>query len=83
MVDHLALLVGYVIEFQQLLADVEVAPFDLALGLLDGVGHHAVLDRLAGLHAQRLHEVLHPVGGEDPHQVVFQRQVEAAEPGSP
>ncbi|MCY1505062.1 hypothetical protein D9M68_392570 [compost metagenome] len=77
-VDHLALFVGDVVELQQLLADVEVAAFHLALRLLDGVAHHAVLDRLAVLHAQGLHEVLHPVGGEDAHQVVFQRQVEAA-----
>src|SRR5690606_7494637 len=77
-VDHLALLVGDVVVFQQLLADVEVAAFDLALGLLDGIGDHAVLDRLALLHAQRLHEVLHPIGGEDAHEVVFQRQIEPA-----
>src|SRR5690606_602563 len=37
-----------------------------------------MLDGLTGLHAQRLHEVLHPVGSEDAHQAVFQRQVEAA-----
>src|SRR5690606_39784392 len=37
-VDHLALLVGHVVELQQLLADVEVAAFHLALRLLDGVG---------------------------------------------
>ena len=80
-VDHLALLVGHVVVFEQLLADVEVAAFDLALRLLDGVGHHAVLDGLTGLHAQRLHEVLHPVGGEDAHQAVFQRQVETAGAG--
>src|SRR3546814_3703917 len=30
------------------------------------------------LHAQRLHEVLHPIGGEDAHQAVFQRQIETA-----
>jgi hypothetical protein len=46
-VDHLALLVGHVVVFEQLLADVEVAAFDLALRLLDGVGDHAVLDGLA------------------------------------
>ena len=35
LVDHLALVVGDVVVFQQLLADVEVARFDLALRLLD------------------------------------------------
>ncbi|MNG91398.1 hypothetical protein D3C79_503070 [compost metagenome] len=77
-VDHLALLVGDVVIFEQLLTNVEVAAFDLALGFLDSVGDHAVLDGLARLHAQCLHEVLHPVRGEDAHQAVFQRQVEAA-----
>ncbi len=80
-VDDLALLVGDVIVFEQLLAHVEVASFDLALGFLDGVGDHAMLDGLAGFHAQRLHEVLHPIGSEDAHEAVFQRQVEAAGAG--
>ncbi|MNJ12528.1 hypothetical protein D3C77_67210 [compost metagenome] len=77
-VDDFTLLVGDVVELQQLFTNVEVATFDLALGFLDGVGDHAVLDGLAGLHAQGLHEVLHPVRGEDAHQAVFQRQVETA-----
>ncbi len=77
LVDDLALVVGDIIVFQQLLADIEVAALHLALGLFDRIGHHPVLDRLALFHAQRLHEALDPVGGEDPHQVVFQRQVEA------
>ena len=35
LVDHLALVVGDVVEQQQLLADVEVMRFDLALRFLD------------------------------------------------
>jgi hypothetical protein len=79
-IDHFTLFVVDVVEFEQLLANVEVAAFNLALGLFDGVGHHAVLD-LRRLHAQGFHEVLHPVRGEDAHQAVFQRQVEAAGTG--
>lgn len=56
-IDHFTLFVVDVVELQQLLADVEVTTFNLALGLFDGVGHHAVLDRFARLHAQGLHEV--------------------------
>ena len=47
LVDDLALVVGHVIVFEQVLADVEVAAFHLALGFLDGVVHHPVLDGLA------------------------------------
>jgi hypothetical protein len=49
----------------------------------------AFLDRLALLHAQALHQPAHPLGGEDAHQVVFQRQEETARarvalaPGAP
>src|SRR5690606_14316754 len=39
-----------------------------------------MLDSLALLHPQSLHEVLHPIRGENTHEVVFQRQVEAAGP---
>ncbi len=80
-INHFTLLVGHVIEFKQLFADIEVATFHLALRFFDGVGHHAMLDRFAGLHAQRLHEVLHPVRGKDAHQAVFERQVETAGTG--
>ena len=40
-----------------------------------------MLDGLAVLHAELLHDAPDPVGGEPPHQVVLQRQVEAARPG--
>ena len=76
-VDHLPLVVGHIVVFQQLLADVEVAPLHLALRLLYGAGDHPVLYGLALLHAQPLHEAAHPVRGEDAHEVVLQRQVEA------
>ena len=50
------------------------APFDAARD-------HAALDGLAFLHAQPGEHVLDPLAGEDPHQVVFQREVEAAAAG--
>ena len=76
-VDHLPLVVGDIVVFQQLLADVEVAPLHLALRLLDGASDHAMLYCLALLHAQALHEAAHPLRGEDAHQVVLHGQVEA------
>ena len=81
LVDDPALVVGDIVVFQQLLAHVEVAVLHLALRLLDGVGDHAVLDGLAFLHAQRLHETLHPFRCEDAHEVVFQGEVEAGDAG--
>jgi hypothetical protein len=59
LVDDLALVVGDVVEFQQLFADIEVAALDLALGVLDGLGHPGMLDGLALLHAQLLHHGPH------------------------
>jgi hypothetical protein len=47
-IDHFTLFVVDVVELEQLLANIEVAAFNLALRLFDGVGHHAVLDRFAG-----------------------------------
>ena len=56
LVDHLALVVGDVVVFEQLLADVEVARLDLALRALDRARDDAGLDRLALGHLQPLHD---------------------------
>ena len=52
LVDHLALVVGDVVVFEQLLADVEVARLDLALRRFDRARHQRMLDRLAFRHLQ-------------------------------
>ena len=52
-VDPLPLLVHHLVVFQQVLAALEVALFDLLLGRLDPPRDHAALDGLAFLHAQR------------------------------
>ena len=80
-VDALPLLVHHLVVFEQVLADFEVALFDLLLGAFDAAGDHPAFDRLAFLHAEPGEHVLHPLAGEDPHQVVFERQVEAAAAG--
>ena len=80
-VDALALLVHHLVVFEQVLADVEVALFDFLLGAFDAAADHAAFDRFAFLHAEAGEHVLDPFAGEDPHQVVFQRQKEAAAAG--
>ena len=81
LVDHLALVVRHVVVFEQLLADVEVALFDLALRVFDRARHPRMLDRLALGHLQAVHDRGDAVGGEDAQQRVFQRQEEAAGTG--
>ena len=78
LVNVLALIIRHVIELQQLLADIEVATFHFALGIFDGLGHPRMLDGLAFLHAEFLHEAGDPVRGKNTHEVIFQRQVEPA-----
>ena len=76
-VDALTLLVHHVVVLEQVLADGEVLRLDLRLRALDGARDHAVLDRHAFFHAEPLHQAGDAVRPEDPHQVVFERQVEA------
>ena len=79
LVDDLALVVGDVVVLEQVLAQVEVVGLDLALRALDLAREHPALDHLAFLHAGGRQPALGAVGvAEDPHQVVFERQVEAA-----
>ena len=76
LVNHLTLLVHDVVVLQQLFPDVEVVGLDLLLGVGDGPSDHAVLDRDAFFHAELEHQLGDPLGGENAHQVVFQRQIE-------
>jgi hypothetical protein len=78
--DDLALVVHHVVEFQQLLADVEVAPLDLGLRAFQRLVHPGVDDRLAFLQAQRAQHLVEPVGPEDAHQVVFEAEEEGRPP---
>ena len=61
LVDDLALVIGDIIVFQQLLADIKVAALYLALRFFNGIGNHAVFNGLAFLHTQGLHEAFHPI----------------------
>src|SRR5262245_14293385 len=77
LVDLAPLVVRDVVVFEQLLADVEVVRFDLALRALDRAGHEAVLDRLALGHPQALHDRVDALAGEDAQQRILERQEEA------
>ena len=74
--DDLALVVEHVVILQEVLADVEVAGFDLLLGAFQGLVDPGMDDRLAFLQAELLQHAVHAVGAEDAHQVVLKRQVE-------
>src|SRR5712664_3482034 len=82
-VDDLALLVHHVVVLEQVLADLEVVVLDALLGGGDGARHELVLDRLALLHAEPLHDPLDALAAEDAQQVVLERQVEVGRAGVP
>ena len=74
--DHLALIVHHVVVFEDVLADVEVARLDLALGVLDRLVHPGMGDRLAVLRGRASAAWRPCARSEDAHQVVLQRQEE-------
>src|SRR3954469_970615 len=81
LVDDAALLVHHVVVLEHALADEEVLLFDLALGLLDLLRQQAGLDRLlVALLVRRpeaVEDLVDPVAGEQPDEVVLGRQEEA------
>ena len=83
LVDDLALLVHHVVVLEDALADQEVLLLDLLLGVLDLLREHLVLDRQLVAVVVRLREELvvedavDPVAGEQAHEVVLGREVEA------
>ena len=82
LIDHAALIVGDVVVFQQLFARIEVVLLDAPLRALDLPRQHAAFDGLARLHADAGHQRLHARRiAEDAHQIVFERQIEAARSG--
>ena len=76
-VDHLALLVHHLVVLEDVLADLEVAVLDGALRALDRLRDHLRLER--HVVGERLaHHPVHRAGREQAHELVFERQVEAA-----
>ena len=79
-VNDLALLVHHVVVLEDVLADLVVVVFDLALGALDGLADQARLDGLLVGEAHAVHDRGHTVAAEQAHHFVFQRNVEARRP---
>ena len=77
-VDRLALAVEDVVVLQDVLADLGVARLDLALCALDGAGDHRGLDRDIVREVRAREDRLGRAGLEQAHEIVGQRQVEAA-----
>ena len=82
LIDHAALIVRHIVVFQQLFAGIEIVLLDAPLRALDLPRQHAALDGFARLHADPGHERFHARRiAEDAHQIVFEREVEAARAG--
>ena len=78
-VNDLTLLVHDVVILENVLTHGEVDVLDLALGTLDGLGNHLVLDGHVVAHLGGDHEVgdlLHALAAEHTHEVVLERKVE-------
>ena len=80
-IDGFTLLVHDVVVLEDVLAGLEVLGFDGLLRGLDAAGDHAGLRSDAFLHAETLEKAGDPLAGEDAHQVVFEREIEAAGAG--
>ena len=75
LVNHFALVIGHIVVFQQLLADVEIARLDFALGGLDAARDHACLDGFTFRHLQTVHDGFDPLARKNAHQRIVQAQV--------
>jgi hypothetical protein len=76
-VDDFALIIGHVVVFEQLLADIEVACLDLALCRFQRARNKRMLDRLALGHLQSLHDRLEAIAGKNSQQRVIEGKIEA------
>ncbi len=77
-VDDFALLVHHVVELEGPTAHEVVPLLDTLLGGLDALVEPGMLELLALLHAEGLHDLGHAVGcAEVPHEVVLEADVEA------
>ncbi len=74
--DHLALVVQHIVIFQDVLADLEVARFDLLLRLFQGLVDPGMGDGFAVLQPQPGEDRVHALRAEDAHQIVLQGQEE-------
>ena len=73
---HFALHIHHVIIFDNILAHVEIARFDLLLRLLNRFVDHIRDQSLVLFHPDALHQGRHALATENAHQVIFHRQEE-------
>ena len=76
LVDGITLHVHHVVVVQQVFTHTEVVLFDLFLSLVDLLGDHRVLNHLAFLHAETVHDAGYTFRSEQTHQIVFKRDEE-------
>ena len=76
-VHHVSLGVENVVVPEKMLSYVEISPLDLFLGVFYGLAYHRVLDRLAFLPSELVHDARYPLRGEDAHEVVLEGNVES------
>ena len=76
-IDGFALLVHHVVVFEQMFARFEVLRFNALLRVFNRRVNHLRLDRHVFFHDALHHGVGNPLLGEDAHEVVFKRQIEA------
>ena len=72
----MALVIGDVIEFQEILAHIEVMPFNFALRAFDGLVERPVRNGLTTLASERDEHIFHSWREEYAHQIVFEREIE-------
>jgi hypothetical protein len=72
----LALVVQYVVEFEQVLADFEVARLDLLLRLFERFVDPGMRNGFAFFEAEPLQDRVHALRTEDTHQIILQAQKE-------
>src|ERR1700674_5981056 len=80
-VNGLALLVHYVVVFEQVFAGVEVLRFDGFLCVFDAARNELGLDGHAFGHAEAVHEGFDAFAAKDAHEIVFEREEEARRAG--
>ncbi len=71
--DDLALIVHHVVVLQDVLADIEIARFDLLLRFFQRLVDPGMDDRLVLAQPELLQHAVELIGAEDAHQVVFER----------
>ena len=75
LINHLTLIVGHIIVFQQIFSNIEVMAFYFALSIFDGAIDHLMFNRLATFRIQLMHHVANRLRYENAHQVVVQGQI--------